>query len=101
MLAVIPGIGVVLALFGTPLLWAGYFLVLPEVRSRILRLVSFALVTLMHLGGAVWFSSRDEYFGRIFERYPSFTVFYFGVLIISVLVLGVLSVMRTHKLRVP
>src|ERR1043166_1765270 len=50
MLAVIPGIGVVLALFGTPLLWAGYFLVLPEVRSRILRLVSFALVTLMHLG---------------------------------------------------
>lgn len=91
MLYIIPDAGIALALFGTPLLWAAYSLAIPEISSRILRLLVIAVVAVMHLGTAVWMSSRDSYFGRAFNRYPSFTVFYFGVLIVSVLTLGVLA----------
>src|ERR1051326_1492156 len=81
MLAIIPEIGVAAALFGTPLLWAGYFLAVPEISSPILRSFAVTAVALVHLGTAVWMSSRDEYFGRVFDRYPSFLVFYFGAVI--------------------
>jgi uncharacterized membrane protein len=56
-------------------------------------------VVLVHFGSAVWMSSRDEYFGRVFDRYPSFMVFYFVVLIVAVLTLGIIAASRAQKLR--
>ncbi|MDX6501191.1 MAG: hypothetical protein QOG23_4451 [Blastocatellia bacterium] len=99
MLAVILEIGVAVALFGTPLLWAGYFLMLPQIPARVPRLLAVAAVALVHLGTAVWMSSRDEYFGRVFDRYPSFMLFYFVVLIVGVLILGVMSAARAPELK--
>jgi hypothetical protein len=99
MLAIVPDAGIVLALLGTPLLWAAYFLALPKITSRILRLFAVAVVASVHLGTAAWMSSRDEYFGRVFERFPSLMVLYFGVLIVAVLTLGVVSVARARELR--
>ena len=98
MLAVIPEIGVGASLLGTPLLWAGYFLGLPEIRSRFPRLLAIAAVALLHFGTAAWMWSRDEYFDRMFQRYPSFTVFYFGASIVAVLTLGLVTVVRRREL---
>ena len=99
MFAIIPEIGVAAALIGTPLLWAGYFLALPEISSRGLRLLAVAAVALMHLGTAAWMSAHDEYFGRVFDRYPSFMVFYFVVLIVGLVTLGIVSAARAHELK--
>jgi hypothetical protein len=101
MFAVIPTIGVPMALIGTPLLWAVYFLALPKITSRILRLFAVGAVAFVHLGTVAWMSSRDEYFGRVFDRSPSFMVFYFGVLIVGVLTLGVVAIVRARELTMP
>jgi hypothetical protein len=97
MFVVIPDVGVMVALFGTPLLWAGYFLAIPEINSRILRLFAFVLVALVHLGAGAGMASHDTpYFARAFDRFPTFIVFYFGVLMVSVLTLGALSAVGTR-----
>jgi len=99
MLVIIPEVGVFAALFGTPLLWAAYFLTIPEINSRILRLLSVALVALVHLGAGTWMASRDTYLPRMFGYAPSFTVFYFGLLIVTVVILGVLADLGTKRVR--
>src|SRR4051812_26899568 len=72
MLIIIPEIGILAALIGAPLVWAGYFLAIPEINSRILRLFVFILVALVHLGAGAWMASHDTpYFARAFDRSPT------------------------------
>jgi hypothetical protein len=99
MLAIIPDVGILAALFGTPLLWAGYFLAIPEIDSRILRLCAVVLVALVHLGAGTWMASRDSYLPRMLAYAPSFTVFYFVLLILSVVVLGMLAFVAGKRVR--
>jgi hypothetical protein len=99
MLIIIPEVGVLAALLGTPLLWAAYFLAIPEINSRILRLLAVALVALVHLGTGTWMASRDTYLPRMFAFAPLFTVFYFGLLIVVVVMLGVLAGLGTKRVR--
>ena len=99
MLVVIPDVGILAALFGTPLLWAAYFLAIPEITSRILRLLAVILVALLHVGVGTWMASRDSYLPRMFAYAPSFTIFYFGLLILSVVALGVLASVANNRPR--
>jgi hypothetical protein len=104
MLTLIPKAGVFMALFGTPLLWAIYFMAIPGINSRILRLVAVVLVALVHLGSGAWAASQDSYLAGTFDRSPSFMVFYFGLLIVTVLMLALLAALgtkRSRELRLP
>ena len=99
MLAIIPDVGILAALFGTPFLWAGYFLAIPEITSRILRLFAVVMVALVHLGVATWMASDDSYLPHMFEYAPSFTIFYFGLLILVVVTLGMLASLGPRRVR--
>jgi hypothetical protein len=99
MLVIIPEVGVFAALFGTPLLWAAYFLTIPEINSRTLRMLSIALVALVHLGVGTWMASRDTYLPQMFGYAPSFTVFYFALLVVTVVMLGVLAGLGIKRVR--
>jgi len=63
-LAYIPIIGVVIAFFGPPFLWASYFIFIPKISSRIIRGAILALLALLHFLPALWVGSKDYTFTR-------------------------------------
>ncbi len=97
MLVIIPEVGVFAALFGTPLLWAAYFLAIPEINARVLRLCAVVLVGLVHMGAGTWMASRDSYLSRMFAYTPSFMIFYFVLLVTSIVVLGALALVASKR----
>jgi hypothetical protein len=99
MLAVIPDIGILAALIGTPLLWAGYFLAIPEIDSHMARRGAVVLVALVHLGAGTWMATRDAYLPRMLAYAPAFTVFYFVLLVLSVVALGMLAFVARKPVR--
>ena len=86
MLAFLPiPISVVASLFGTPLLWAMYFVVMPKLDSRIFKAVAVTAVALEHLGSGAWFASEDPYFMRMLGYSPSLIIFHACLLIVAVI----------------
>ncbi len=63
----IPVLGVIVAFFGPPFLWAFYFLWIPSIVSRAWRTVALALVALLHLIPALWFTFGDSAFKRALQ----------------------------------
>ena len=63
-LAFIPVLGVLIALFGAPFLWAAYFILIPAILSRVKRTVALALVAIFHLIPPLWFAFKDSAFDR-------------------------------------
>lgn len=99
MLVLIPEIGILVAFFGTPFLWAAYFLWIPEIRSGTGRSVAVVLAALAHVGTGAWMASRDSYLQRTFGDEPWSTVLYFALLIAGVVMLGVLALRGTKRVR--
>jgi hypothetical protein len=91
MLIFIPGVGILAAVFGTPVLWAAYFLLIPKIKSGIARLLAVMLVALVHLGSGAGMALQDSYLQRTFKSQPWPIVFYFGFLIVAVVILGLLA----------
>jgi hypothetical protein len=63
-LAYIPIIGVVIAFFGPPFLWASYFIFIPKIHSRMTRSAVLVLLVLLHFIPVLWAGSRDYTFTR-------------------------------------
>lgn len=66
----IPEVGILAAVFGTPFLWAAYFLWIPEIKSGKARLFAVVLVALVHLEAGDWMASQDSYLLRTFKDEP-------------------------------
>lgn len=64
----IPVIGVFIAVFGPPFLWAFYFFWIPSIVSRARRSVALASVALLHLIPALWFAFGDSAFKRALQH---------------------------------
>ena len=99
MLIFIPEVGILAAFFGTPLLWAAYFLCIPRIKSGIARLVAVVLIALVHLGAGAWMAAQDSYLLRTFKGEAWPMIFYFGFLIVVVILLGVLAGLGTKGVR--
>lgn len=75
-LAFIPVIGILLGLFGTPFLWALYFVTIPTIASRPWRVAALVLVALGHTLPGLWVALEDPAFTRVLAHYPSVVLAY-------------------------
>jgi len=66
-LAFIPLLGILIAVLGPPFLWAGYFILIPAIVSRVKRTVALALVTIFHLIPPLWLAFSDSAFERALQ----------------------------------
>ena len=71
LLALIPGLGFLLAIVGTPFLWAIYFVLIPEMESLRGKILVLALVVLLHVVPAIWLASEDSALTRALESHLS------------------------------
>ena len=58
-LAMMLDLGPIIPLVGTPLLWGLYFLLIPDLDSRTVRMATAAGVVTLHLIMGLWFSYDD------------------------------------------
>lgn len=73
-LAFIPLLGILIAGFGAPFLWAGHFIVIPAIVSRVKRTIALALVTIFHLIPPLWLAFGDSAFDRALQYQGSILV---------------------------
>jgi heme/copper-type cytochrome/quinol oxidase subunit 4 len=90
-LALIPGLGILLALAGTPFLWAIYFLVIPEIDSRPGRVIALVLISLLHVVPGVWLASEDHAFTRALESHPMWVIAHGLALVAAIISLTIFT----------
>lgn len=96
-LSFVPALGILLGLFGTPFLWAIYFVMIPAIESRMGRVIALILVSLLHLLPTIWFASGDSAFTRMLE-FHSLTVLVYGVsLVTAILCLALLTSLESVR----
>jgi hypothetical protein len=96
-LAFIPALGILLGLFGTPLLWVFYFAMIPAIASRVGRIIALVLVSLLHILPAIWFASEDSAFTRMLEFHSSTVLAYGVALATAILCLAFLTSLESRK----
>src|SRR5207244_13266242 len=62
--ASIPGLIPLLGLFAGPLLWALYFLIVPNLDTSRSKVVAISLISLLHLLPGLWIASQDPALSR-------------------------------------
>jgi hypothetical protein len=95
-LALIPALGFLLAVVGTPFLWAIYFVLLPEMDSLAGRILALVVVVLLHVVPGIWLATEDPAFTRALES--SFQlVLAHGLSLLVAIVCLVLFISRESK----
>ena len=67
-LAFIPVLGILIAAFGPPFLWAFYFVLVPKIVSRTKRIIALALITLLHPLAGLWWALGDSATNRALQQ---------------------------------
>lgn len=88
----IPVLGVIIAFFGPPFLWAFYFFWIPSIVSRVRRTIALALVALLHLIPAIWFTFGDSAFKRALQSQEQILLAHGLVLTFTIVYLAFVSV---------
>lgn len=86
LLGLIPLLGIFTGIFGPPVLWGLYFLLVPTIDSRGRKLLALLLIAVLHLVLGFWFAYDDPYFARMFQ-YASWMILLHGALLLITLVL--------------
>lgn len=84
LLGMLLDLGLIIPIVGTPLLWGFYFLVIPDIDSRVYQLAILTGVLALHLTLGFWFM-YDNRLGvsRAYEQQPTTLVLFFMLLAIS------------------
>jgi hypothetical protein len=90
-LAFIPVLGILIAVFGAPLLWSFYFVLIPRIGSQARRLVALSLVTVLHLIPGLWLAFKDPAFARALQSHAGIVLAYGLALIFTILCLALFS----------
>jgi hypothetical protein len=90
----IPGIGILLAIFAPPLQWALYFALIPAIQSRLKRVLVMVAVELAHLVLAVVLVNQDPSFTRALEQEPRLVIAHGLGLVSTLAVLALLWARR-------
>lgn len=80
-----------LSIFGTPFLWAAYYVFIPRLGLRVKRVIALCLISILHLIPGVWFALEDGYFTRVLNSNPSMVLFYCIVLLVAIIGVAFLS----------
>ena len=78
----VPGLGIFLAVFGTPFLWAIYYALIPQFDWYWGRLTALISVGMLHLMMGAWSALTHYEFTRVLESHSSVVISY-GLLLIS------------------
>ena len=99
LLALIPGFGFLLAIVGTPFLWAIYLVVIPEMDSSPARILACALVALLHVVAGIWLASEDSAFTRALESHLSLVLAHSLSLLAAIVCLVVFISLEGRKAK--
>ena len=81
LLGLLLDVGIIIPILGTPLLWAAYFLLIPDIDSRERRLATLAGVIALHLLIGLWSMSDD---GAVYQLEPAPVISFFLLFAISI-----------------
>jgi|SRR5262250_1257817 len=96
-LAFIPFLGLVIAVFGAPFLWSVYFIVVPAFDSGVKRTVALGLVVTLHLIPGLWLAFEDSAFARALQYETGVLLAYGIALVATMLCLAVFASARQRK----
>jgi hypothetical protein len=96
-LALLPVVGIFISLFGTPFLWAIYYVFIPQMDSQPQRIVALILLSLLHLVPGAWIAFGDSAFNRALNNHPAAIWLYGTILVITILFLAFLSALESRK----
>jgi hypothetical protein len=91
LLGLIPLLGIFTGIFGPPVLWGLYFLLVPTIDSRGRKLLALLLITVLHLLLGCWFAYDDPYFARMLQYAPWLILLHGVVLLITLALLAYVS----------
>jgi hypothetical protein len=98
-LALLPVVGILISFFGTPFLWAIYYVVIPQINSQAKRVVALILLSLLHLVPGAWIALEDSAFNRALNNHPTVVWLYGMILVITILCLAFLCSSESRKKR--
>jgi len=87
-------LGLIIPILGTPLLWAAYFLLIPDIDSRKSRLAVLTGVIALHLLIGLWSVSDDGAVRRTYQLDPAPVISFFVLFAISIGLLIFFSLRR-------
>ncbi len=96
-LALLPVVGILISFFGTPFLWAIYYIFIPQIDSQAKRVVALVLLSLLHLVPGAWIAFEDSAFNRTLNNHPTVVWLYGIVLVITIVCLAFLSSLGSRK----
>lgn len=96
-LAFIPGLGVLVAVFGAPFLWLLYFVLIPRIGSPPRRLIALGLVSLLHLIPGLWLAFEDPAFARALQYHGGLVLAYGVALVLTIFCLALFSSMHRRQ----
>ena len=96
-LAFIPVLGVVVAVFGAPFLWSLYFIVIPTIDSHVRRSIALGVISLLHLVPGMWLVFQDSAFTRAVQSDGGIVLAYGVGLTATILCLAFFSSVRRSQ----